>query len=156
MSLCEALPEHVRSLHPDREHMRPFARSIDEGSGLIVFRKILHELLASTPGAIGAVFLDHEGETVELLHDRPFEAEDHDIKVMGAYQGIFFMLLRELCDRVEAGRPERFKVEFAAAKVLSWDMKDGYYLVLLVDSHASEGLAWRQLAHCREKIMAEI
>lgn len=121
-----------------------------------MFREILHELVASTPGAMGAVFLDHEGETVAMLHDRPFEAEDHDIKVMGAYQGIFFMRLRELCDRVEAGRPERFKVEFATAKVLSWDLKDGYYLVFLVDSTAIESIAWRQLAHCREKIMAEI
>jgi hypothetical protein len=91
-----------------------------------------------------------------MLHDRPFDAEDHDIKVMGAHQGIFLMRLRELCDRVEAGRPQRFKVEFDAAKVLSCDLKDGYYLVFLVDRTANEGLAWHQLERCREKLIEEM
>jgi hypothetical protein len=31
----------------------------------------------------------------------PFEADDHDIRIMGVYQGIFLVRLRELCDRVE-------------------------------------------------------
>ena len=117
---------------------------------------MLHELVASTPGAIGAIFLDHEGETVEMLHDRPFEADDHDIKVMGAYQGIFFTRLRELCERTGSGRPHKFAVEFASAKVLSCDLKDGYYLVFLVDSTANDGVAWHRLELCREKLMAEI
>ncbi len=123
---------------------------------MIVFRRILHELVLSTPGAIGALFLDHEGETVEMLHDRPFEAEDHDIKVMGAYQGIFLMHLRELCERTSIGTPHRFKVEFAAAKVLSRDLKDGYYLVFLVDRTANEGVAWRNLERCRGQLLAEM
>ena len=91
-----------------------------------------------------------------MLHDRPFDSEDHDIKVMGAYQGIFLMQLRELCDRVDAGRPLRFKVEFSGASVLSWDLTDGYYLVLLVDSTANEGIAWHELERCREKLLAEM
>jgi hypothetical protein len=121
-----------------------------------VFRPILHELILSTPGAIGALFLDHEGETVQMLHDRPFEAEDLDIKIMGAYQGIFLMHLRELCERTEIGQPHRFKVEFAEAKVLSCDLKDGYYLVLLVDRTANEGIAWRNLERCRGRLIAEM
>jgi hypothetical protein len=125
-------------------------------AGLIVFRRILHELVLSTPGAIGALFLDYEGETVEMLHDRPFESEDHDIKVMGAYQGIFLMRLRELCEKTAIGTPHRFKVEFAEAKVLSCDLKDGYYLVFMVDRTANEGLGWRNLAKCRERLLAEM
>ncbi len=121
-----------------------------------MFQPILHELVVSTPGAIGALFLDHEGETVEVLHDRPFEAEEHDIKVMGAYQGIFLMQLRELCDRTGIGAPHRFKVEFAGAKVLSCDLKDGYYLVFLVDGTANEGVAWQHLSRCRDKLIAEM
>ncbi len=121
-----------------------------------MFQRILHELVLSTPGAIGALFLDHEGETVAIMHDRPFEAEDHDVKVMGAYQGIFLMNLRELCQRTAIGEPHRFKVEFAAAKVLSCDLKDGYYLVFLVDRTANEGVAWRNLDRCRERLIAEM
>ncbi len=122
----------------------------------MAFQPILHELVISTPGAIGALFLDYEGETVEMLHDRPFEAEDHDVKVMGAYQGIFLTQLRELCERTSIGNPRRFKVEFSAAKVLSCDLKDGYYLVFLVDRTANEGIAWRNLERCREKLITEM
>ena len=65
----------------------------------MAFQKILHELVTSTPGAIGALFLDWEGETVEMLGARPFDADDHDLKIVGAYQGIFLTQLREMCGR---------------------------------------------------------
>jgi hypothetical protein len=35
-------------------------------------------------------------------------------------------------------------------------VKDGYYVVLLVDKTANEGLAWKQLRICREKLLAEM
>lgn len=118
------------------------------------FRRILDELLTSTRGSIAALFLDYEGETVELLSAR--ELDTHDLKIIGAYQGIFLTRLRELCARLSAGAPQRFKVEFDKTTILSSDLKDGYYVVLLVDGSANEGVAWRQLDACREKLIAEI
>ena len=112
--------------------------------------------MTTTPGAIGALFLDWEGETVEMLGARPFDADDHDLKIMGAYQGIFLKHLREMCERADAGLPHRFKIEFTATKVLSCDLKDGYYLVLVIDDSANEGLAWRHLERCRERIVQEL
>lgn len=120
------------------------------------FGKILHELVAETPGAIGALFLDWEGETVEMLTGRPLDADDHDLKVIGAYQGIFLTQLRELCARTSAGTPHRFKVEFAGTVILSCDLQDGYYVVLVVDGSANEGLAWQGLMRCKAKLLAEI
>lgn len=121
-----------------------------------MFQAILRDLLTSTPGAIGALFLDWDGESVEVLTERPFDADDHDLKVMGAYQGIFLTRLREMCERAEAGQPHRFKVEFAKTKVLSCDLKDGYYLVLLVDAHTNEGVAWQRMAACQARLIAEM
>jgi predicted regulator of Ras-like GTPase activity (Roadblock/LC7/MglB family) len=121
-----------------------------------MFDRLLHDLVVSIPGAIGALFLDFEGEAVQMVGHRPFEADDHDLKVMGAYQGIFLTRLREVCMKTGSGNPDRFKVEFDRAKVLSCDLKDGYYLVLLADATANEGLAWQQLARCRELLMREI
>lgn len=121
-----------------------------------MFQRILHELVISTTGAIGAVFLDASGETVELISERPLEADDHDLKVLGAYQGIFLMSLRESCARLAIGNPLRFKVEFARATALSCDLKDGYYLVLLLDSDGNEGLAWQKLETCRERLLEEM
>jgi hypothetical protein len=119
-----------------------------------VFRMILDELLATTRGAMAAIFLDWEGETVELVCDR--DLNDHDLRIIGAYQGIYLTRLRELCDRIDAGQPQRYKLEFEGTKLLSYDLRDGYYAVLVLEGHANEGLAWRKLAECREKLLAEM
>ena len=119
-----------------------------------MFRLILNEMLVTTGGALAALFLDYEGETVELVCDR--DLNDHDLRILGAYQGIFLTRLRTMCAHADAGDPQRFKVEFAENSVLSFDVKDGYYLVLLVDGTANEGLAWRKLERCRERLIAEM
>lgn len=119
-----------------------------------MFRLILNELLVTTGGALAALFLDYEGETVELVCDR--DLSDHDLRVLGAYQGVFLSQLRKLCEDMSAGAPQRFKIEFATVRVLSFDVKDGYYVVLLADQTANEGIAWRRLSQCREKLLAEM
>jgi predicted regulator of Ras-like GTPase activity (Roadblock/LC7/MglB family) len=122
----------------------------------LLYRRILLDLLQTTRGSLGAIFLDSEGESVEVITERPFDADDHDLRVIGAYQGIFLSRLKRLCDTLRAGSPQRFKVEFEKMNVLSCDLKDGYYLVLVVDDTANEGVAWRELERCRERIVAEI
>ncbi len=119
-----------------------------------MFRLILNELLATTAGAQAALFLDWEGETVELACDH--DLSDHELRIIGAYQGIFLSRLRELCAKVEAGAPRRYKIELALHAVLSYDVKDGYYIVLLADRSFNEGLAWRRLEKCRERLIAEM
>jgi hypothetical protein len=119
-----------------------------------VFHLILNEMLATTRGSLAAIFLDWEGETVELVCDR--DLNDHDLRILGAYQGIFLDKLRTLCSNVDAGPPQRFKIEFPETCVMSCDVKDGYYIVLLVDSSANEGMAWRKLEKCRERLLAEM
>lgn len=120
----------------------------------MAFRGILQELVSSVDSSIAALFLDFEGETVEMLsaHD----LSPHDLKIVGAYQGIFLSQLRALCARLDAGEPHRFKIEFAQTKILSVDLTDGYYVVLLAEQAANEGLAWHRLDHCRERLLAEL
>ena len=115
---------------------------------------ILHELIATTTGALAALFLDYEGETVELVCEH--DLNDHDLRILGAYQGIFLGQLRDLCSHADAGQPQRFKIQFRETSVLSFDVKDGYYVVLLVDETANEGIAWRKLERCRERLIAEM
>ena len=119
-----------------------------------MFRLILNELLATTAGAQAALFLDWEGETVELACDH--DLSDHELRIIGAYQGIFLDRLRALCAKVEAGEPRRFKIELAMHVVLSYDVKDGYYVVLLANTSFNEGLAWRRLEKCRERLIGEM
>jgi predicted regulator of Ras-like GTPase activity (Roadblock/LC7/MglB family) len=122
----------------------------------MLFQRILHELISSTSGALGAIFLDQEGETVEVLTDRPLEADDNDLKVIGAYTGIFLTQLRNVCSGAGIGRLDRFKIDFDSTSVLTCDLKDGYYVVLLVDASANEGLAWQKLVACRERLLGEM
>lgn len=110
-------------------------------------------MITSTDGAIAAVFADYEGETVELLtNGLPID----DVKIIGAYQGIYLTRLRNLCDRVSAGAIDRFKFDFTGAKVMSIDLKDGYYITLVLDHGANEGVAWRHLGTCRDRLLAEM
>ena len=118
------------------------------------FRGILHELVHSTDGAVGAIFLDQEGETVELVSADGLAPDD--LRVIGAYQGIFLSQLKRLCTAIDAGAPRRFKVEYEKMNVLSCDLKDGYYVSLLVKPQTNEGLAWHRLSVCRESLLAEM
>ncbi len=119
----------------------------------VPFNRILNEMLTSTEGAIAAVFLDYEGETVAVLTNG---LSADDVKVIGAYQGIFFTRLRNLCERVDAGTIDRFKFDFPGAKILSIDLKDGYYVTLVVRHESNEGVAWQHLDACRNRLLAEM
>ena len=119
-----------------------------------MFRLILDELLVTTSGALAVLFMDFEGETVELVCDR--DLNDHALRVLGAYQNVFLTRLRALCEQVSAGELRRYKLEFEKLAVMSYDIKDGYYVVLLVDEKVNEGVAWRSLEKCRERLLAEM
>lgn len=119
-----------------------------------MFRLILDELLVTTGGALAAIFLDYEGETVALVCDR--DLSDHDLRILGAYQGIFLTRLREMCGKIGAGEPRRLKLEFSDIAVMSYDVKDGYYVVLLVDGTSNDGVAWRRMEKCRDRLLAEM
>jgi len=122
----------------------------------VPFRQILIELLQSIHGSLGALLLDWEGESVEAVTERPLDADDHDLKVIGAYQGIFLTRLKKLCDDIDVGAPRRFKIELSGTTVMSCDLKDGYYLVLIAEPDTNEGVAWRELEQCRETLLPEI
>ena len=115
---------------------------------------IIDELLVKTNGALAALFVDFEGETVALTCDR--DLSDHALRILGAYQVVYFDRLRAMCANASAGEPQRFKIEFDAMSVLSCDVKDGYYVVLLVDRSVNEGVAWRRLERCRERLLEEM
>jgi predicted regulator of Ras-like GTPase activity (Roadblock/LC7/MglB family) len=119
-----------------------------------MFRNILDEMLVTTHGALAALFLDWEGETVELVCDR--DLSDHQLRILGAYQSIFLTRLRAMCAQVGAGEPQRFKIEFDNVVVMSYDIRDGYFIVLLADGSSNEGVAWRRMERCREKLLAEM
>jgi hypothetical protein len=122
----------------------------------VLFADILKGVLESTHGAIGAVFLDSEGESVEVVTARPFETDDHDLRVIGAYAGIFISQLRRVATTSDGGDVVRYKFDFAASRIFCCNLNEGYYLVLIVDAGAVEGIVWRRLDECRMALLREM
>src|SRR5579885_603902 len=113
-------------------------------------------MLQSTPGAIGAAFLDREGEAVDAFVEDVFEISDEGLRTVGAYAGIFLANVRRASERIGGGDPLLLTLDFEKVKVFSCDLKDGYYLVLVVAVRASDGLAVERLIRCRNELLAEI
>jgi hypothetical protein len=122
----------------------------------VLFGDILRDVLGSTHGAIGAVFLDSEGESVEVVTVRPFETDDHDLRVIGAYAGIFMSQLRRVANTTDGGDVARYKFDFAASRIFCTNLKEGYYLVLIVDASTVEGMVWKRLDECRTALLREM
>lgn len=97
------------------------------------FHYLLTNLLVDVPGAQGAAFLDSEGESVEFVSRgaTPFE-----LKLEGAYHGIFLRQARQLLDTFGGGELERISIAGTAMKVMSQSLRDNYYLVLILEPGA--------------------
>jgi predicted regulator of Ras-like GTPase activity (Roadblock/LC7/MglB family) len=121
----------------------------------VPFQGILRQLLQSIPGAIGAVFLDREGEAVDLWAERVFEIGPEGLRAIGAYEGIFIADVKRICQRLGAGPLVQLAIEFEHAKVLSCNLNEGYYLVVVFERGANEGIAWQKLRACRERLLNE-
>lgn len=119
----------------------------------MVFQKILHRAVRAVDGAIGAMFVDSQGEAVETAS---WQVSRYDLAIIGAYQGIYLERLRQLCRAGDFGSPSRFKIGFEKSTFLTWALTDEYFLVLILLLRANEGVAWRQLDLARSEILKEI
>ena len=117
------------------------------------FKPILQQLLTHVPQSLGAIFLDSEGETVDLLG---YGISADTLKILGAYHGIYLGQLRRLSSATNGGDIERFRVAFQEVVVFTVSLPDGYYVMLISDPGVNEGIAWRHLARTREQLLAEL
>ncbi len=94
------------------------------------FNYLLTNLLVDVPAAVGAIFLDDEGEAVDWVtrHDDPF-----DLKVEGAFHSIFKRRLDLIGSSTSTGPVESYVVAGKGMTSLTHALPDGYYLVLVLD-----------------------
>lgn len=117
------------------------------------FRTILQSLIDGLDGSIGALFLDWDGEAVELVgpgHER------YDLHLVGAYQGIFLNQLNNVVSNTSLGSLQMFKVAFEKSTFYNCILSDGYYLVLIVENDVPEWLAWDTLRKGRKRLLKEM
>jgi hypothetical protein len=94
------------------------------------FNYLLTNLLVDVPSAVGAIFLDAEGEAVEWVtrHGDPY-----DLKVEGAYHSIFRRALEGISPDAEIGTVASYVMEGELLIALTHTLPEGYYVVLVLD-----------------------
>jgi predicted regulator of Ras-like GTPase activity (Roadblock/LC7/MglB family) len=119
----------------------------------VPFQYLLTNLLVDAPGARAAIFVDPEGEAVEYVthHGNP-----HGLKLEGAYQGIFLRRAGELARLVDAGGVHTLLVAGAWLQVMTGALRDGYYLVLVMEAGAPVALARQAFGRTAEALDREI
>lgn len=118
------------------------------------FQYLLTNLLVEVPDAIGAIFLDDEGEAVEWVsqHDR----DPYDLKVEGAYHSIFKRQLEEASNATSSGALQSYIFAGRDLVTLTQVLPDGYYVLLVVRQGGSPALADYHLRRVAEAIAREL
>lgn len=117
------------------------------------FQYILANLLANSPGAVGVLFLDESGETVDLACS---EISPYQMRVIGAYLGIYLRQVEQLAVRAEIGKPQWLHIEKETLNFYAMPLPDGYYAVLVQRQPAVVALAQRNLAEACELLRREL
>ena len=117
------------------------------------FQYILTDLLASNDEAVGAVFLDESGETVDVVCA---QYTPHQMRIVGAYLGIYLRQLGKLTQETELGEPEVLQVTNAGLHIFAVPMPDGYCLALLQRNPALVGPSRRSLVEAGRQIQREL
>jgi hypothetical protein len=116
---------------------------------------MLTSLLERTPGARGAVFCDFEGEFVDLVVRDPAISE-YDMKVFGAQMAAAWLNLQNGSSERGAGGIIEMRLGCAGGTLLCRALRDGYYVVLLIEKGRTSGVAAFELQHTAVEIAAEL
>ncbi len=106
------------------------------------FQYILANLLAGVNGAVGVLFLDDSGETVDLSCS---EYTPYQMRVLGAYLGIYMRQLEKVLEGNRLGNPRRIHVHKDGLHIYAQPLPEGYYLVLVQRQPALVAAAERAL-----------
>ncbi len=113
------------------------------------FETILSGLLEA-PGALGAAFLDPQGEVVARAGDET--ATD----VLGAYQSVWLAELGRAADRAGLGPISDLALEFEGRRVLTAPVKAGFFLLVVLAPAARPTLVRNRIEEARQRLASEV
>ena len=102
------------------------------------FQYLLTNLVVDVPGAQGAVFVDPEGEAVDFVARR---TTPYELKLEGAYHGIFLRRAGELARLVGAGDLTEISLGGRSMRAIGLVLRGGYYLVLVMEPRTPASVA---------------
>jgi hypothetical protein len=114
---------------------------------------VLANLLAESPDALGVIFLDDSGETIDLAS---VEYAPFDLQIIGAYLGIYLRQLGEITEAGELGAPKFMHFELEKANLYLTTLPDGYYLAMVQKTPALLSAARRTLTRAAEELRREV
>lgn len=117
------------------------------------FQYTLANLLAHNDGAIAVLFLDETGETVDLTNT---EFQPFQMKIAGAYVGIYLRQLASMLSQADLGTTEVLHIEKSDMHLYATPLPEGYYLVLIQRRPALVAQARISLLAARDEIAREI
>ncbi len=117
------------------------------------FEYILGNLLARNEGAVGALFFDDSGEAVDLACA---DSSHTEIRIVGAYVGIYLRQLERLTSNSDLGEPEVLQIAHKNLNIFAVPVEDGYCLALIQRRPALASTARRSLLAASEEIRQEL
>lgn len=117
------------------------------------FQYILANLLAENKEAIGVLFLDGTGETVDVSC---VDFTPYDMKVIGAYFGIYLKNINRFLGEWNLGRTEALHIEKDKLHLFAQPLPDEYFLVLVMKRPALTARARRTMNKAASLLEAEL
>jgi predicted regulator of Ras-like GTPase activity (Roadblock/LC7/MglB family) len=115
----------------------------------VSFETILSSLLES-PGALGAAFLDPQGEVVARAGDQAVT------EVLGAYQSVWLAELGRAAERSGLGTVGSLALDFDGKKVLTAPVKAGFFLLVVLAPEGRPSVVRAGMDAARERLSAEV
>jgi len=119
----------------------------------VPFQRELDVIVHAVPGVRGVILVDFEGEAVIGATNG---ISNYDLKVIGAYGGIFRDQIRRLCRETNLGMPLTFSINGSECRIISEGLKDGYHLVLVAETSVQIPVATECLRACAAKLAHEL
>ena len=116
------------------------------------FQYIMANLLAET-GAVGVLFLDETGETVDVACS---DFTPYEMRVLGAYLGIYLRQVGDFLVDFSMGAPNLIHVERKRLHIYAIPLPDEYYLVLVQRPPAQVALARKRLESAARELAKEL
>ena len=128
-----------------------------------MFRHMLSRLTGRVPQARGAIFCDHEGESVEwALAEVPPAGNpalsEYELKLCGAQLAAAWLLLDERTQQAGGGKVRELEVRTSHGTIIARAVAEGYYAVLLLapNAHAPTARAAFALRETARELASEM
>jgi predicted regulator of Ras-like GTPase activity (Roadblock/LC7/MglB family) len=118
-----------------------------------VYQYVLTNLLAANEDALGVLFLDGSGETVDLACA---DFSPYEMRVIGAYLGIYLRQLEKIARQSDLGEMRLVHIEKSSVHIYAVPLPDGYYLALVQRQPALVARARATLDRAVEQLRTEL